>query len=445
MLKKIIIPAVLTVIACASAVQAQNGLNSPYSQYGLGSGTTPYITPWSAALGGVTATQTSNTFVNPYNPASYASVGMETFLFDMGIGIRNTWQKDPFANFTDGDGTLAYIAGAFSVCKWWKMAAGLLPYSEINYNITQSSYDPSWDTMRTIYKGMGNFNRVFWGHGFRLSNRLALGVNINLLLGSATRAVTYDFANGDSIAFIDSRRQQDSRLSSVTLDFGAMYRMPLNDRYSLSLGLTVNTPRTLNVKENAMIYTFVTHQGAEYMRDTIFPAYGQSSEYTDKYRLPFTITLGAALQRNDLWQMAADLRFAPWNGAKYVESDMDASTPSILGNNPVIYDNNMRVNLGWQWLGDKTASRYIKRMGLSAGIHWEQGLLRLNLKGQNNCINQFGIGAGMLFPMRKGRNAVRLSVDWSTMGSTDILRCNSLLLGISVGSSDSWFVKRKYN
>lgn len=445
MLKKIIIPALLTIIAWASTAEAQNGLNSPYSQYGLGNGSTPYITPWAAAFGGVTTTQTSNTFVNPYNPASYASVGMETFLFDMGIGIRNTWLKDPNANLRDGDGTLAYITGAFPVSKWWKMAVGLMPYSEISYYSAQSIYDPSWDTMRTIYEGVGNVNRVFWGHGFRLSDRLSLGANINLLLGSASRAVTYDFNNGDSIAFIDSRRQQDSRLASVTLDFGAIYCMPLNDKYKLSLGLTVNTPRTLNVKENAMIYTFVTKQGTEYIRDTIFPAMGQSPEYTSKYKLPFIVTLGAALQRNDLWQMAADFRFAPWHGAKYVKSDMDASTPSILGNSTIIYDNNMRINLGWQWLGDKTASHYIKRMGLSAGMHWEQGLLRLQLNGQDNCINQFGIGAGVFFPMRKGRSAVRLSVDWSTMGSADILRCNSLLFGISVGSSDSWFVKRKYD
>lgn len=445
MLKKIITQALLAIILCTSVAKAQNGINLPYSQYGFGNSHTPYITPWSAAMGGVTATQSSNTFINPYNPASYASVGMETFLFDMGLGLNTTWLRDPNASLKDGDGALAYITGAFPVTKWWKMAIGLMPFSEVNYYSSQRSYSPLWDTMRTIYDGVGNVNKVFWGHGFRLSERLSLGANINLLLGSSTRAVTYDFNNSDSVAFIDSRRQQNSRITSVTLDLGATYRVPLGENYNLMLGLTVNTPRTMNVKENTMIYTFVTHRGTEFIRDTIFPAVGENSAYTSRYKLPSTVTLGAAIQRNDLWQVAADLMYAPWRGAKYVESNKAASTPSILGNSIVIYDHNIRANLGWQWLGDKNASHYIRRMGLSAGMHWEQGILRLKLNGQDNCINQFGVGAGVMFPMRKGRSAVRLSVDWSTMGTADILRCNTLLFGISMGSSDSWFVKRKYN
>lgn len=432
----------LTVVLLWLPAAAQNGLNAPYSQYGIGSSNAPYSSPWAAALGGVTYTQRSNTFINPYNPASYAGVEMQTFLFDMGLGVEMSTMKDPNASLYDADGNLAYISGAFAITKWWKTAVSIMPYSTVNYQSMQASVDPLWDSMNTTYEGYGSVTRILWGHGFNVTKNLSLGFNVNLLTGTVTRAITYDFVDNDSSAFMDSRKQKDTRVRNVTLDFGAQYRQPLGNDYALTLGLTLKTPQTMTVKDNALVYTYVTHSATEYMRDTIFPASGESGEYSSTLQQPFTLGLGLALERNERWQVAADFTYAPWSGMKYTEE----SDINLFGTSALAYGDNLRVNLGAQWMGNKEASRYVSRIGFSAGFHYEEGKLRLQLSGGNETgINEWGVGAGVMFPMRKGRSALRLSLDYSSMGSADVLRRNVFLIGLSVGSSDSWFVKRKYN
>ncbi len=431
----------LLLIGSTMAV-AQNGLNAPFSQYGIGSSNAPYSSPWAAAMGGVVYTQRSNTFINPYNPASYASIDRQTFLFDMGLGIESTLLKDETTSLYDAEGSLAYLAGGFAFTSWWKTAVGIMPYSQVNYRSIQAVYDPLWDTMHTAYEGIGGINRIFWGHAFNVTKNFSLGFNMNLLTGSLTRAITYSFEKNDSIAFMNNRKQKETRLRNLTFNFGAQYRVALGENYSLNTGLSIEMPRTMDVSGNALVYTFVNHNNSEYMRDTIFPHSGESSICTDTLKQPLKIGIGLALERNNLWQVAADVTYAPHSGMKYCEE----RNVNLFGTSGLLYDDNLRVSLGAQWMGNRESARYISRMGYSAGFHYEQGKLRLQtLQGNPTCINEWGFGAGIMFPMRKGRSALRLTIDYSSMGSVDVLRKNALLIGLSVGSSDSWFVKRKYN
>ncbi|MBR6330282.1 MAG: hypothetical protein IKR79_01365, partial [Bacteroidales bacterium] len=49
----------LALMLSALVATAQNGINSPYSQYGIGLSNMPYNIPTSAALGGVAYTRSS--------------------------------------------------------------------------------------------------------------------------------------------------------------------------------------------------------------------------------------------------------------------------------------------------------------------------------------------------------------------------------------------------
>ena len=60
-------------------------------------------------------------------------------------------------------------------------------------------------------------------------------------------------------------------------------------------------------------------------------------------------------------------------------------------------------------------------------------------------LNEWGVGAGVSLPMRKGRSVLNISAAYSSMGTVDLLRRDVFTVGISVGSCESWFVKRKFN
>ena len=56
-----------------------------------------------------------------------------------------------------------------------------------------------------------------------------------------------------------------------------------------------------------------------------------------------------------------------------------------------------------------------------------------------------GGGLGFSLPMRKGRSVLTLALGYSSFGNRELLRRDCLTLGLTIGSCERWFVKRKYN
>lgn len=449
-MKRIAILALALALAIASS--AQNGLNTPFSQYGLGMSSLPYNVPMAAMRGGAVYTLAQNNIVNPFNPASLAAVQTESFVFDMGFAFQLTTQKDPQTSLFDADGTLGYLSLAMPITKWWKTGLSLLPQSDVSYlsvseqPLMHPGIDTAIGTAKTTYEGNGGVSRLIWGHGFNLwKDRLSVGFNVNLLYGAISRGIDYDFTVADSLPqYMNARRQKTTLMRNVTFDAGLQYFQPLGKDYQLGIGITCAPPRTLSVKDNALAFTYVTYSSSDYLRDTIFPDRDSLSEYTSLMRMPLQLGLGLSLQKNNAWRIAVDGSYAQWSGAKY-EDRYD-----LLGNGHALqYDANLRGALGLQFLGDPGATHYARRITYSAGLHYESGKLRLALDQEHpdavQRLDEWGIGVGVTLPMRKGKSLLSLSANYSSFGTADLLRHNAVTFGISVSSADSWFVKRKYN
>ena len=215
----------------------------------------------------------------------------------------------------------------------------------------------------------------------------------------------------------------------------------MGEKYRLGAGITVKPHRNMKVKDNALVYTFVTNVASEYMRDTIFPLDGGDSEFESDLEQPFTTNIGLSFQRNDKWLVALGATFAPWSGLKYTEN----STFSIFGQSPIRYSTNQRWALGLQLLGDKNAASYLRRVTFSMGAHYELGRLQMDRPDGQYRLDEWGIGAGVTLPMRKGRSVINISAAYSSFGTESLLRRDAFTIGISVGSCESWFVKRKFN
>lgn len=439
---------ILPMLFAVLAVSAQNGLNSPYSQYGIGFNNMPYNMPALSALGGVAYTRSSFNSLNPFNPASYGAINMESMVFDMGLYVEMTTLRNTTEHQFDADGNLGYLAIGFPLTKWWKTALGVMPMSDVNYQSVQTADAGLGGEVKTLYEGMGGVSQFFWGHGFNILGgndgkkpQLRAGFNLNYLYGNLTRAVTYDFTANDTTYFMDSRSQKDTYIKNLTFDMGVQYEQPIGDRYHLGLGVNIKPHRTMTVRDNALVYTFVTNAATEYMRDTIFPLDG-NSEFESSLEQPFTTGVGLSFQRDDMWLVAFDATFAPWSGLKYTENN----SYSIFGQSPLRYGGNQRYALGLQLMGDRNATNYIRRITFSAGGHYENGRMQMMLTdGREFNLHEWGIGMGVSLPMRKGRSVLTVSAAYSSFGTSDLLRRDAFTIGISVGSCESWFVKRKFN
>ena len=86
---------------------------------------------------------------------------------------------------------------------------------------------------------------------------------------------------------------------------------------------------------------------------------------------------------------------------------------------------------------------------MSAGAYYNHGRLTLapvsSSSEETTMINEIGGGVGFRFPMRKGRSVLMLALGYSSIGTVDLLRRDVFTVGISIGSCERWFVKRKYN
>ena len=442
MKKAIIILTAVVLLGLTDGVKAQNGFNIPFSQYGIGSTDLPYSHPNAYRMGGIVYSRASRNTVNPFNPASYAAVEEESFVFDIGINIQSCVLRNDANSQTDADGNVAYLAVAFPLTKWWKMSAGVLPFSTVNYESTQTHFDPlTASDVKTVYAGNGGVTQFYWGSAFNLGKRLSLGFNLDYLNGSITRAITYNFQGNDSTYCVNSRRQKDTYVSNLLVDLGLQYRQPLGEKHTLHLGATCRLPRSMQLDDEALVYTYYGASSAEYLFDTIFPLRGTPNSYTSDLEQPLSIGVGLALERNDRWEVAVDGYYAPYSGLRYVENP----DYSIFGTSALREQTNWRIALGGEWKGDADAGSYWRRIGISAGVYYNSGRLALEVGDQQYSLDEIGGGFGFSLPMRKGRSVLNLAMGYSSFGNIDLLRRDCLTIGISVGSCERWFVKRKYN
>ena len=425
---------------------AQNGFNMPFSQFGLGSSELPYNMPLMTRMGGVAYTRAGNNYVNPFNPASYASIEPESFVFDMGVNLQMSTLRDANQSAKDADGNIAYLLAAMPVTKWWKLAVGLMPYSTVDYESVAVQDGADFGSMKTIYDGVGGVNQVFLGSAFNIlkggdkTPSLQVGFNVNFLTGRIQRAISYYFLGADTTYFAHSRRYKETNMNNFTFDLGLQLRQPLGEKYTLGLGVVYKPRLDLQVKELALIYTYLSATD-ESLMDTIFPLRGDDAEFKSSFEQGQSVGVGLSLERNKRWQLAVDATFADWQGMKYTEG----KEPSVFGTSNIAYGPYSRYAMGFEKIGNMDAASYWGRISWSLGAHLEQGALRLTLDGAEHRLDQWGAGAGLTLPMRKGRSLLTLSAGYSSLGSTDVLQLDMVTFGIAVSSCERWFFKRKYN
>ena len=140
----------------------------PYSQFGLGFSDLPYTVPTVNRMGGVAYTVSGSNYINPFNPASYGSIGMESFVFDMGANIQLTRLQNNAEHANDADGNISHLMFGLPITKWWKAAAGLLPYSTVDYESVWESTYLGNSVVKNIYDGTGGVSMVFVGSAFNI-------------------------------------------------------------------------------------------------------------------------------------------------------------------------------------------------------------------------------------------------------------------------------------
>ena len=425
--KKVILSALLALLC--GGVFAQSNVDSPYSMFGLGQVRNKTMNTRLQGMGSVATALGGKNLINAANPASYAFIDTLSFLFDASFYAKSSTFSTSSLSEKASAASFDYVAMGLSLTRWWKVALGAQPYSNVGYNVVTSFYDEQLGNYNQTFKGEGGLNQVFIGNAFRLGDRFAVGANVNYVFGDSKSTTTLTYP--DSTYLISSRRSRDVMISSFMFDYGLQYQQPLGNGLALSAGITYN--QKVNLKGSQTIYLRSleatednTSTSAEYVIDTIFWDKNNDARFT----MPQGFGVGVALHKSNRWTVAADFNWDQWSAFR-----RNGVNDSL--------QNAWRVAVGGEYIPtSSTVSNYWTKVTYRLGGFYEQTYLNIN--GQS--INNIGVTGGMTFPLPRSLSRANLALEVGKCGtkSANLIQDNYVKLTIGVSIYERWFLKRKY-
>lgn len=461
-------------IGFSTTVFSQNLTFSPYSRFGLGEINSPAFAQIGALGGsyiGFKPDTTAPLFINVANPAAISGIRLTTLELG-GIGQFSEFNngsskvKTKTANFSYG--TLG-----FPIKQRAGAAFGIMPYSNVGYNLKTETEVSGIGTVTTKYNGDGGINRVFFGFGImpfkkvlnkfyrsayrdtlikyketkkykqkkfakQLLSDLSIGARADYLFGNVlqTSSVIYP----GSINYFNTRRYRGTTYNDITAGFGlqtsfvidSVGKRELKKKIRIGIGYYASLPNTIGVKNSSLAYNYSLNGfGDEIPKDTFI----YINDKAGTVRLPFEQGIGLNFRKGDMLNVAVDASYTNWKQYRYLD---EVNT----------LKNSYRVSFGINFVPNKYAAgsgAYIRRVQYRIGAFYNTGFLEL----KNTAINNYAATVGLGLPVGLFRqfSMVNISAQFGQMGSINngLMQEKYIRLIVGFTFNDKWFTKFRYD
>jgi hypothetical protein len=434
MIKKLVL-VLITFFAISS--YGQQGTASPYSFYGIGTlkfkGTVE-----NRSMGGLSI-YTDSIHVNLRNPAAYAGPNLSIWKnenrpvkFSVGASHNNATLKADAGEAEVSSTTFDYLALSLPMGKFG-FGFGLVPYSAVGYKLE----DIDDDVITNRYQGSGGVNKAFLGFGYRFTNKLSFGVDVNYNFGNIKNsAIEFLYDDEGTVVQYQTRENNRSDLSGLNVNFGLTYKTMINDKLELQTGLTYAPTSNLSSINERTFSTIVINvtTGQELVVnefDSDLEAEGLAE--TD-LTLPSRFSFGAGIGQPRMWFV----------GGEYTLLNTSEFANPIVSNQNSNFENSSNLSLGGFYIPDYNSfSSYWKRVTYRAGFYTENTGLVIN----DEAIREFGMSFGVGLPVGNVFSNANIGFEFGKRGTTNqnLIQENFYTLRISLSLNDRWFEKRKYN
>lgn len=397
---------------------AQIGSTSPYSIFLLGEQHGNVISKYAAMGGGSSALYNTNT-INPFNPATYSFINSNSFLLSTGLR-HNILSIENLTESQLNQTTLfSHFIFAFPLNKKIGASVGLLPYSDVGYDI--NTFDQDFDAEMT-YSGDGGLTKLYFGSSYMISNNLSFGVNGSYLFGRLNKRKKIIF-NDEFI--LNSRSNVSLNLKGFYYEIGLLYTKDLSENKKYTFGLVFHNDTEINSKTSEIVETFEYSGQVEIAKDTVLIS--ENPGYT---LLPQSVNSGFSYQNNNILFLI-DYSTQNW-------SDFE-----ILGKNEN-YFNSQRFSSGIEYnFNQAEIDNYLKKLVYRFGFSFLESPLQISNIMLNETSFTFGVG----IPNYKSRTKYDISVIYTSRGDTEnnLVKEQILKIGLNISYDGIWFVKRKYD
>ena len=404
--------------------QFNNSTTSPYSRYGLGD-LESYSFGRSAAMGGATLASRYNLQINTANPASYTATDSLNFLFEFGLQGNFSKYKTDISSMESNDVNFNYFAMCFRINDWMATSLGLLPYSNVGYDVEANDDLENTGAYNTRYFGEGTISDAYMGLAIEPIKNISLGINVNYRFGNLIRNSELGFADPTMYLL---QRYSRLRIRDFGIELGAQVTLPLKDDKQIVFAAVLeNKPKYTSITSDLVLKNVYFAKILD--QDTLFSA----EEEKSKIVFPTSIGLGVSFSKKNVYEINVDYYHQNWS---------KASAPIGEGD---LFDGMEDLNkfaVGAEWIPDRTSIRSaLKRVAYRTGFNYEQTYHSFD----GHQINSFGISFGLGLPVYRSNSTINISAEFGRRGTTkySLVREDYAKVNFSANLHDLWFIQRK--
>lgn len=408
----------------AHGIFAQNGTISPYSYFGIGDLRNGGSVE-NQMMGGVSMYGDS-IHLNLTNPAAYAKLRLTTYT---GGISRTEFRLEDFTETQRSSITnLDYLAIGFPIAKNAGIGFGLMPFSSVGYNLTDTRESETEPTVTNVFTGEGGLNRAFLSLGFEPIKNLSLGATVNFNFGTLEYR-RLQSVEGVQLGTLDNR---ESRINGYDFNYALNYTPTIKDKYTLYTSVLINTQVNLTSENSERLGSFSLVTGEDV--EVIDVNLDENNLRNTELKIPTRTTVGLGFGENKKWFL----------GGEYSMQKFSEFSNDFLGLSNVTYNDASTFAFGGYYIPDyRSLSSYFKRITYRAGVRYDVSGLQVN----NKEINDFGITFGFGLPLSNNFSNVNVGFELGRRGTTDanLIEENYFKVNIGLSLNDRWFVKRKIN
>ena len=393
---------------------------SPYSVFGVGQ-MHQKGTAWNRSMGGVGIASRSTRFINILNPASATARDSLSFMADFGVNGR-------ISLFTEGSKTglntvvnIDDFVMSFPLWKHTAMMVGLVPVSDVGYNISTTDVDYTGAHVFTT-KGNGGIYQLFAAMSGTLWNRLSLGAQFNYSFGNINKVASL---SNDDTSYRSMASGDSLQVRNLGATLGLQYEQPLSTRSSLTLGAT---------------YKFSTALNGYHIHYRELGSYDRSREETTLSGLKMGDELGVGLSYRlaDRFLAEADYTRTNWSASRLDQ----VSGFSNVGDVTFAPSVGQAFRFGMEWTPNRNDIRYyLRTCTYRLGAYYDQSYYTVD--GAH--VDSVGITLGMTLPVFRWKNGFTVGLDLGRRGlATSQVKETYFGFNLGLNVFDIWFQKRPY-
>lgn len=414
---------ILAVALFTLPIFAENGMNSPYTRYGFGQLSMMEVGV-NKGMGGTGIGMQNNSQINMLNPASYAAVDTLTFLLDVGMSLHN-------ANFAEGNvkmnarnTTFDYIAMQFRLMPKLGMTIGMMPFSNIGYNFSNTQVirddEDGQVTTTNRYYGDGGLRQVTMGLGWSPFKGFSIGANLAYMYGEIYHYVYNQYSES---AISTRTKQYMADITTYKVDLGMQYAKSFG-KHRVTLGATYQLGHAID--DEAYIIDMISTESTVTNSDTTRAA---------KFSIPTGIGAGLSYTFDDRLTIAADYSMQKYSTADFF------STPEAAYKGADYH----RASVGFEYIPERVTRKLFRRARYRAGLHCATSHY---LVGEHRGPTEYGATIGIGLPIMNGWSAKSIiNISGQAVhvrpNQPGMITENYLRLSIGLSFNEGWFDKWK--